>query len=214
MSIGLPKNLPRTRRTEGLRTGGRAERVVEAVLHATVELLSEVGYGALRVEDVASRSGVNKTTIYRRWSTKAELVGAALRRHAEEHSPEVPDTGSLRSDLHAAVRGVVELAHSPFGSGILRVLQAERADPAVDAIARELRELQRAARRPIFERAIARGELPQGSDVELLHDLVFSTVFARLTRYLEPVDETWVRMLVEVVVRGAAAGGAVPPSDR
>jgi AcrR family transcriptional regulator len=201
----MTADVAKTRRTEGVRTHGRAERIVEAVLRATVELLSEVGYAALRVEDVAARSGVNKTTIYRRWPAKDELVGAALRAMAAERSPTIPNTGNLREDLFGAVQRMLEFASSPFGAGIMRMIQVERANPGVDAIARNLRDLQRATRRPMFERAIARGELPRGTNIELMSDMIFSPVFAKLTKHLEPIDEAYVRALIEVAIRGAAA---------
>ena len=60
------------------RVGGRSARVVSAVLRMTLEVLGQEGYAGLRVEDVAARAGVNKTTIYRRWPTRADLVVAAL----------------------------------------------------------------------------------------------------------------------------------------
>lgn len=68
----------RTRRTGNARTRGRAANVVHRVVSATADELSRVGYAALRVEDVAARSGVHKTTIYRRWPTKTELVAATI----------------------------------------------------------------------------------------------------------------------------------------
>ncbi len=205
---------PKTRRTEGVRTRGRAERVVRSVLDATVEELARVGYAELRYDDIAARSGVNKTTIYRRWPTKVELVTAAMRERADERLPGVPDTGSLRDDLRGAVRSMIEIVSSPVGAGIMRMIQAERAHPEVDAIARELRERQRAIRRPMFERAIARGELPRGTDGDLLADLVFFPVVSRITRFGEHVGESYVRALIEVVVRGAATGAAVTRKKR
>src|SRR3954454_17804776 len=80
------------------RPGGRSERVRSSVLAAAQELLAEGGYDALRVEDVASRAGVHKTTVYRRWPTKADLVMAVVEGRSEERVP-VPDTGSLEDDL-------------------------------------------------------------------------------------------------------------------
>lgn len=74
----------RTRRTGRVRTGGRAEQVVQRVFATTLAELSRVGYQAMRVDDVAERSGVNKTTIYRRWPTKAQLVTAAMLVAAEQ----------------------------------------------------------------------------------------------------------------------------------
>src|SRR6266487_2194893 len=85
------------RRTLGTRPGGRSRRVVDEILRATAEELSTSGYAGLRIEDVAARSGVNKTTIYRRWPRKSDLVSAALLHLWADEAP--PDTGSLREDL-------------------------------------------------------------------------------------------------------------------
>ena len=60
------------------RVGGRSARVVADVLRTTLEIIGEHGFAGLRVEDVAARAGVNKTTIYRRWPTRGDLVIAAL----------------------------------------------------------------------------------------------------------------------------------------
>ncbi|HEY4055239.1 MAG TPA: helix-turn-helix domain-containing protein, partial [Kofleriaceae bacterium] len=92
----------------GVRTGGRSALVVENVLHTTVQLLGEIGYGALRIEQVADRSGVNKTTIYRRWPTKVQLVTAAIQAHKLHEPPR--DTGDLVSDLTEMYVG--SLCHS------------------------------------------------------------------------------------------------------
>src|SRR5512138_898011 len=76
------------------RVGGRSERVVRDVLAAAAAEMARVGYVALRVEDVAARAGVNKTTVYRRWPTKADLVRDVLcGLGGDQH--EAPDTGSL-----------------------------------------------------------------------------------------------------------------------
>src|SRR6478736_4384126 len=129
MTVMAPEAKPNTRRTEGVRVKGRAARVVTDVLVATAEELSRVGYSALRVEDVATRSGVNKTTIYRRWPTKPDLVGAALR--AVWESPEVPDTGTLRGDFLASLAKTAAFAMTPIGRGLTRVIQIERTHPKI-----------------------------------------------------------------------------------
>ncbi|HEY4158264.1 MAG TPA: helix-turn-helix domain-containing protein, partial [Polyangiaceae bacterium] len=107
---------PNTRRTGDVRVQGRAARIVNEVLRTTAEELTRVGYVALRVEDVALRSSVNKTTIYRRWPTKPELVAAALRFAVRR--PEAPDTGSLRGDLLEAIAASVRTATSPIARGL------------------------------------------------------------------------------------------------
>src|SRR5205085_4108016 len=83
----------------GIRVGGRSARVVAAVLQTTLEVLGQAGYNGLRIEDVALQAGVNKTTIYRRWPTRADLVIAALTTLAVP--PTAIETGSLESDLSA-----------------------------------------------------------------------------------------------------------------
>src|SRR5262245_26513815 len=95
--------LPKERKTAGVQKSGRASRVVRDVLQATREELDRAGYAELSVESVAALAGVNKTTIYRRWPTKSELVVAAIKEYFDQ-SQDFPDTGVLRSDLLEYVR--------------------------------------------------------------------------------------------------------------
>ncbi|HEY2734941.1 MAG TPA: TetR/AcrR family transcriptional regulator, partial [Polyangiales bacterium] len=123
------------RRTLGARVGGRSADVVERVLDAAAEELGRVGFAALRIDDVAARSGVNKTTIYRRWPAKAELLAAVL---DHEHQPlAMPDTGSLREDLRAALRDLRTRLYTARERGIVRMLQAELAHPDVAPLVRK-----------------------------------------------------------------------------
>src|ERR1700748_1529336 len=105
----------------------RGEPVVQRVLAATMEELALVGYRALRVEDVAARAGVNKTTVYRRWPEKVELVRAALGCVADRKMV-APETGSLRGDLLALGRNMNQLFSSPQGQSVFRMLVAEGSD--------------------------------------------------------------------------------------
>src|SRR5688572_6701128 len=75
----------------------RSAEADESILRAAAELLGEHGYGALTIEAVAQRSGVAKTTIYRRWSDRPELVLATMAHLTATIVP--PDNGSLRADL-------------------------------------------------------------------------------------------------------------------
>src|SRR6185369_2792274 len=102
----------------------RGEPVVRDVLAATLAELAGAGYAGLRVEDVAARAKVNKTTVYRRWPTKEDLVRAALLSMTAEVS-EAPNTGSLRGDLLAIARVMVELTASAEMQGIARIMFAE-----------------------------------------------------------------------------------------
>jgi AcrR family transcriptional regulator len=192
------------RRTEGVRRGGRSARVVEAVMRATVEELGTVGYTALRVEDVADRSGVNKTSIYRRWPSKVDLVAAALLNHARNH--EATDTGSLREDLLEMGRRMARKVETPLGRGLIRMMQMERGQPELDRVIRTLRAENICARAAVVERAMARGELPGDTDANLVAELVGAPISTRLLHTGLSVDERFIEAVVDMVLAGARAG--------
>ena len=101
------------------RTPGRprSEESHQAIIRATLELLLEDGYGSLTMESVRTRAGVGKATIYRRWSSKAELVRDAIVYLHEEF--DVPDTGSLRGDYEAIAELVRERGVRGPGAGMV-----------------------------------------------------------------------------------------------
>ena len=149
----------------------RSEASHHAIIQATLELLIEVGYGALTMEAVRTRAGVGKATIYRRWSSKEELVRDTIVFLHEEF--ETPDTGSLRGD-YEALAVAVRASASRGGAATLmpRLLGESVHDPGLFAIFRtHLVEPRRAALRSVLERAVARGEIRPGIDPELMVDL-------------------------------------------
>lgn len=199
-----------TRRTGKTRVGGRAAGVVERVVAAVFEEVSRVGYTAMRVEDVATRSGVNKTTIYRRWPTKAALLTAALEQVAQERMP-VIDTGTLKGDLHASLFAAFEL--SPYEQGVLRAIQTERAQEAVETFARKMSNELREARIAMVERGIARGELPRGVDAALIVELVSAPV-QRALLFNETVDSHTISRVLDIVLAGATIDASASPSAK
>jgi len=197
----MPKARASTRRTGSARTGGRAESVVDRVIAATLAELSRVGYEAMRVEDVAALSGVNKTTIYRRWTTKVELLTSAISAAGRRGLPPI-DTGTLRGDLRASLLAVFDL--TPFEQGVLRVVQVERSLEVVDAFAQRMREEIREMRLGMVRRGIARGELPAGVDAALVVQLISAPVQLALL-FNEGMDAAMVDRVLDVVLAGAAA---------
>jgi AcrR family transcriptional regulator len=189
-----------------VRVRGRAADVVARVMSATAHELGRVGYAALRIEDVATRSGVNKTTIYRRWPTKTELVVDAIAQHAEEalgqRAASAFDTGTLRGDLRASLLFSFDLG--PAELGMLRVVQTERGVPEIAAITRRVRDHVRRMRVAIVKRAIARGELPKGVDAQLVVDLVSAPVQSALL-FDERPKASYIDRVIEVVLAGAIA---------
>jgi AcrR family transcriptional regulator len=197
------------RRTIGTRTGGRSERVVTAILHATLAELASVGYVALRMEDVATRAGVAKTTIYRRWPTKSELVRSAVHEFGRFYDF-LPDTGSLRTDLLELLEHAMKLVSTPEGRAVARMVTMEGADPDVERLCRELKDEARDHRKQLVVRAQERGEIPADVDGVLIVDCVFALVMSRLIRFGEKVDRTTCERLIDLVVTGAEHGGGRP----
>lgn len=119
------------------RPGGRSARVRDAVRQATLAELAEHGYAGLTVERVAERSGVHKTTVYRRWGGVEGLISDALELAADEPWP-IPDTGSIEGDL----RGIVQLVRVGFQDPELGPVSSAFVAAAVqnEAAARSLHE--------------------------------------------------------------------------
>jgi len=191
------------------RTGGRSARVVSEVLEATLQVFAEQGYGGLSVEVVAARAGVNKTTIYRRWASKAELLAAALLSLRDE-DPEPPDTGSLQSDLLELLRRIAARMATPAWRAIMQSLLLGNADPELQAILQRLRDTRPAIPPLVIERAIQRRELPKGSDPDLIVAALLGPLHVRTHWKRQAIDDRFLRGLVKLVVSGAAAGGARP----
>lgn len=191
----------------GVRTGGRSARVVDQVLTTTVKLLGEIGYGALRIDEVAARSGVNKTTIYRRWPTKSQLTGAALR-HYHVHAP-APDTGDLERDITDMFVESLCRVDLDLTRGLMRMTLLEGHDPELEAIRAELKERIIATRKGRLDLAVARGELPPATDVVLMVNLLSSTIYTRLIANIEPPSAALISDIVRIVIAGARVRWAV-----
>lgn len=186
----------------------RGEPVVRIVLAAALEELAVAGYRALRIEDVAARAGVNKTTIYRRWPAKADLVRAALKEVGEEKLV-TPNTGSLRGDMLALARGFLGLFTSLSGKGLFRVMVAEGPDSEFAAITKSLRDSE-VAPRVVIESAIARGEIAPDVDPELLGEVLVSFIIHRFFVHQEMVDEARLTRVVDTLLFGVLPRGPEP----
>lgn len=191
----------------------RSEQVERAILRAAADLLAERGLAAMTIEDVAALAGVGKTSIYRRWSTKGTLALDAFRADFLASQP-VPDTGSLESDLVAVLRAWVRTAReTPTGRALTELVAQAQSDPEL-ALAWSERVVgpTRAQHRKVFERAIARGEIPAASDVDVLMDLLFGPAYHRLLHGHLPLSDRFIRRVVAVIVAGAKTGAAAPVS--
>ncbi|XXX76146.1 TetR/AcrR family transcriptional regulator [Sorangium sp. So ce134] len=179
----------------------RGEPVVRGILAATLEELASAGYRALRIEDVATRAGVNKTTVYRRWPTKEDLVRAALLSITDEKIIP-PNTGSLRGDLIALGRAIIEIQSSPVGQSLFHVFLAEGPDSELMAIARSLRAVQESGLRAIVEGAVARGELAPREDPMLPCELLACYLKSKMIADRAIVDEAQLARVVDAILHG------------
>lgn len=183
----------------------RDEEADAAILDAALALLSDEGYGALRMEAVAAKAGVAKATVYRRWPDKLSLAITAVAR-----IPELPpvNTGSLAGDLQALRAAVVTLFKTTRLAGVLPALAAERirrnsATAKIDAFIRERYQPWVVA----IERAVARGELPQNpsADPVLIADLLAGVLMQRIFFTGGRVDEQAWQTVTDIVVNGVRA---------
>jgi AcrR family transcriptional regulator len=181
--------------------GGRGATRETAILEATLELLTESGYDQLTIDAVAVRARCSKATIYRRWPGKAALVMTAVRRHASPPAAAPPDTGSLRTDLLAALRAMREGLSGQDAGLILGLLVAMHRDPELAAVVREqVIDAKRAVFDAVIARAAARGDIPAAVDGVLLAEVSSAVLFSRALVTSQPLDDAFTQHLVDAVL--------------
>jgi AcrR family transcriptional regulator len=185
------------------RTDGRLDRSRDpAILNAALAALTEHGYDATNMNDIAARAGVGKAAIYRRWSSKAALITDVLVHWRPDLlSDEAPDTGSLTGDFDALVeraarndddlisndlvlRVALEAAHDPELATALDNLMLHKGRRVVSAVLRQ---------------AAARGEVSADRDWSLVADVVTAMGLMRVIGG-QTVDATFVRQVIDALV--------------
>ncbi|MEV4070156.1 TetR/AcrR family transcriptional regulator [Nonomuraea fuscirosea] len=180
---------------------GRSEEARQSVLEAADDLLVEVGYTRLTIEGIAERAGVAKQTIYRWWPSKNDiLMDAFVQDVAEDLIP--ADTADLRRDLRTHARKVALFLTRSDAGAVFRALTAQaQHDPALAARLRaEHLGKQRGYDRLPFERAVARGALDPGADLDLAVDQVMGPVYYRVLVTGQSVPEEFTDTLVDAVL--------------
>ncbi|MBB5873987.1 AcrR family transcriptional regulator [Allocatelliglobosispora scoriae] len=152
----------------------------QAILTATIELLHSGGYAALTMDAVAATARASKTTIYRRWRGKPDLVRAAVEAYRDEHSPPLIDTGTLRGDLLALLSRARDKTQGEFMALMGDLMQAMRHDPELRAAlwARLVDEPGPFA--VIVPRAVARGEAAAHATGELAHEVAEALILRQV----------------------------------
>jgi len=185
----------------------RDARVDQAVLDATLDLVAEVGFEAMSMEGVAARAGVGKTTIYRRWASKEDMVVAAVSRvHA---AAPIVDTGNLRDDLLALARSAEQGSPRVALERLLpRFLGEAATNPALFEAYQDAIIAPRIGQfTTLIERAQARGEIRADLDAGVVVDMVTGAVVSRflITGRLAPPLPDFIEHVIDTVWRGIAA---------
>ena len=181
----------------------RDPSIDQAVLAASVELLEEAGYAGVTIQEVARRAGTTKPAVYRRWPARPELVMAALGARLE--SVDAPDTGCTLCDLDECLRIYVELLDR-IPPDVLGSLLADCAGhpPRYQQFMETFFEPPRQAVGQTIDRAIARGDLRDDVDRNLMIDLLGSLVHYRGLFGHAPLDTDEIERAVESLLRGVA----------
>ncbi|MFD7067708.1 TetR/AcrR family transcriptional regulator [Streptomyces sp. NPDC059913] len=205
--------MPSPARPEPPRTGRpRSAAADEAILEATRASLVDLGWSKLTMGDVAARAGVAKTTLYRRWAGKNELVVDAVAVLFDQL--ELPDLGSLSADVQAVVLQFAALLDRPETRTALMAVVAEstRDEALRHRIRGSIVERQKRLVLQGRQRAQRRGELPVEKDAEtaaatadLIFDVIAGAVVHRTLVSAEPVDEDWARRFTVLLLAGLGA---------
>jgi AcrR family transcriptional regulator len=178
----------------------RSEASRQAILEASLRLLRERGYGALTTDAIAASAGVGKQTIYRWWSSKAEVVLEALAEQARAIG--APQTGALEGDLEAFFDASFRLLRGPRGTGL--VLKGLMAEAQLDAAFGRRFSTFIEARRSALRAVLLRHAKP-GAQVEGMVDMLFGALWYRLLLGHAPLDAAFAKTLGRLAARGLRA---------
>ncbi|HAZ44218.1 MAG TPA: TetR family transcriptional regulator [Cyanobacteria bacterium UBA11369] len=161
----------------------------QAILQATLEMLAEVGCDRMSIDAIASRAGVGKTTIYRRYKSKEELVADAIESLREEIV--IPDTGTFWGDLDVLIENAAKITLNPLGKQTVAMIISSASSNSQFAQVYWTKYLQprREAFAIVIERAKARNEIKADLDAGLVFDMMSGIMLYALI--FPPTTEPW-----------------------
>jgi AcrR family transcriptional regulator len=168
-------------------------------LTATFELLYEGGVGGFSVDEVARRSRVAKTTIYRHWPTREALVIDACSQISAEQ--ELPDTGSLESDLKAILTNLAHQLQTANWSSVLpSIIDIAEREPEFADIHSRIQHGHAAPLREVLQRAISKDELSASADLSTITAALLGPLFYRRWFSREPIDDQFVETIIKLAI--------------
>ncbi|MEV1169689.1 TetR/AcrR family transcriptional regulator [Nonomuraea sp. NPDC049784] len=192
-----------------VRPGGRTARVRAAVMEATQDELVEHGFHGLTMDQVAARAGVGKTTVYRRWGSRAGLVADLMTELANQSTPHA-DTGGVEGDLRANALSVLgAINDGRLGATFQAVIAAATSDEQAAGALRTFYLLRIEEWANVVELAVKRGELPEGTDGGEVIRAISAPLYYRLVITREPVTREDAERSVSRTLAAARAGAFV-----
>ncbi|MGJ5675994.1 MAG: TetR/AcrR family transcriptional regulator [Nostochopsis sp.] len=180
----------------------RSKQSHQAILQATLDLLAQMSYDRLSIDAIATHAGVGKTTIYRRYRSKEELVADAIESIREEI--EILNTGTLWGDLDSIIENAVQTTLTPIGRQILAmIISAASSNPKFAQVYwQKYLQPRRAGFQIVIERAKARQEIQSDIDSDLVFDLIsgimlYAMVFTPTT---EPIS-AYIRRAIGLILK-------------
>ena len=174
-----------------------------AIFRAALDGLTDVGYDRLTMDEIASRARASKATLYRRWPSKAALIIDAIVAQRDANGAiQLPDTGSLKADIDAIIAAFPEHgAHAGQDYAmLLGLVNAASHDQALrNAFSKHVLERPRRLIRQLLERAVSRGEIPAGRDLELIANTLIGLNMLRIAEG-KPIDREYVSHLLRNVL--------------
>jgi AcrR family transcriptional regulator len=180
----------------------RVRRSKKAVLTATFQLLSETGLSGVTIDAVSRRSRVAKTTIYRHWPSRTALVLDACSKLKSKS--EAADTGSLKDDVTVlAINLASRLRSARWATVLPSIIDAAERDPELADLHSRMHAEMTTAFRAVVERAHQRGDLSRGRRLTEVVAMILGPLFYRRWFSREPLDEGFVKRVVESAITGA-----------
>lgn len=178
----------------------RVRRSRGKVLGVTAELLFERGFGGASVDEISRRSGVAKTTIYRHWPTRSDLLRDAC---STISTPlDVPETGRFETDITVLMTTLTQLLRSAKWTSVLpSVIDAAERSPDIADMYRTLQQGYSAPFKAVIRRAMRKGELPKGTDIAMLVAALTGPLFYRRWFSREPLTDAFAKQIVQRVIR-------------
>lgn len=178
----------------------RIARTRSVVLGAAADLLAERGYAAFTMDALVERTGVSKTTMYKHWPSRADLIAATVREVTAE--PAIPDTGNVRDDLIALALDSVDAYRGARWPVLASITEAAGHDPQLRDALRSVAGARFAALRIVMERGSQRGQLRAGLAVDTAISVLVGAIFLRLRTADLPQVRNEIPAIIDTVLDG------------